>query len=237
MLDECATARATLYWARHLGCEPGSLFATPLRVVAHSIELADYHGVFALFRDSSAIISVPKSREKDLRALLPGEEQYCTPADLAAALAPATARTIGPAFIGYASKIAVPGHDARPLKASDAPALRRLESSCDPVEWEHGGSAIENPCAGVFADGQLVALAGYEIWGGEIAHISIVTDPEFRGRGFAQSAVACIASHGIAAGLLPQYRTLESNAASIRIAETLGFLPFARSLAIRLSDG
>jgi GNAT superfamily N-acetyltransferase len=236
MLDECALAKATLYWAQHLGCEPGTLFATPSCVVAHSPELADYNGVFALFRDDSAIISVPKSREKDLRPLLPGNVDRCAPEALATALAPVTARVIGPAFIGYAAKIAAPGHGARMLKSSDAPALHQLQNSCDPVEWEHGGSAIENSCSGVFIDGQLAALAGYEIWGGGIAHISIITHPEFRGRGLAQSAVAHVAAQAITAGLLLQYRTLEANTASIRIAENLGFLPFARSLAIRLSD-
>jgi predicted GNAT family acetyltransferase len=111
-----------------------------------------------------------------------------------------------------------------------------LQKSCAPTEWEHGGSTSENPCSGVFIDGLLATVASYEIWGGVIAHISVITHPDYRGRGFARSAVAHIAARALASGLLPQYRTLESNRPSLRVGESLGFHLYARSLAIRLGD-
>jgi predicted GNAT family acetyltransferase len=80
----------------------------------------------------------------------------------------------------------------------------------------------------------LAVVAGYEVWGGSIAHISVIVRPGFRGRGFARAAVAHVAARAVEAGLLPQYRTLESNRASIRIAKSLGFEPYAQSMAIRL---
>jgi hypothetical protein len=78
-----------------------------------------------------------------------------------------------------------------------------------------------------------VALAGSEIWGGCIAHISIITHPDFRGRGFGRSAGAHSAAGAISAGFIPQYRTLDSNLPSMRIAEALGFCRYATSLSIR----
>ncbi|HWB10699.1 MAG TPA: GNAT family N-acetyltransferase [Pirellulales bacterium] len=113
--------------------------------------------------------------------------------------------------------------------------LRILQQSCDPIEWQHGGSSVEQPCSGIFVGKQLVSIAGYEVWGGSIAHLSVITHPGYRRRGFGRAATAHVALHAIEAGLLPQYRTLESNVGSLRIAKSLGFRRYATSLAIRLN--
>lgn len=115
-------------------------------------------------------------------------------------------------------------------------ALDALKQSCDASEWDHGGSSIDCPSSGVFAGGRLVAVASYQVWGDVIAHLSIVTHPGYRSRGFGRSAVAHLAERAIAAGLLPQYRTLESNGASVRVAEALGFCRYATSMAVRLNS-
>lgn len=234
MLDDSVISIATGYWASHLGCTSEELFSEPLRIITHGPELADYDGVFALFREGAAVVSLPANRSEALRPLLAGFGADGSPEALAAALQPAAEKIIGPAWIGYCTEAVQPMHPARALNPEGVPALQALQQLCNATEWEHGGSSAENPCSGAFAEGQLVALAGYEIWGGAIAHISVITRPDCRGKGFARSAVAHLAARALEAGLLPQYRTLESNTASIRIAETLGFRPYARSLAVRL---
>ncbi len=233
MLSKRAAAIALRYWAEHLGCEPGDLFSAPLRIVPHGGELAGYAGAFSLFREGNAIASLPPERMETLSHLL--RQRPVTPASFANALGSVAAKVIGPAFIGYAEKVAPALQPTRALDAADAPALEALRGACDVNEWEHGGSDIAHPCSGVFSGGQLVALAGYEVWGGTIAHISIVTHPSFRGRDFGQSAVAHLTARALAAGLLPQYRTLAANHASMCIAERLGFRAFATSMAVRLT--
>lgn len=235
MLNERTTSIANTYWATHLGCSPDELFAEPLRIITHGAELADYCGVFALFRGAGATASIPRDRSDTLRALLSSLPHGCSPDGFASALSSISSAVIGPAYIGYAEAASQPAHPARVLGPDDATALDELQQSCDPIEWEHGGSAIAHPCSAVFADGRLAALAGYEVWGGTIAHISVVTHPDFRGRGFGRSAVAHLAARALAAELLPQYRTLQANRASIRIAELLGFQSYATSTAVRLS--
>ena len=237
MLEIAATSLATGYWAAEFGCEPNELFAEPFRIVTHRGQFADYHGVFGLFRQASAVVSVPSSHADTLLPMLTHLTGGCSPDVLAAALEPVTQRVIGPAYLGYTLNIAPPTHPTRALHSGDFHAVQEMQSSCDPVEWEHGGSAIENPCSGVFVDGRLAALAGYEIWGNRIAHISVITHLAWRGRGYASSAVAHLGQRALAAGLLPQYRTLEANLPSIHLAQSLGFQPYARSLAIRLKEG
>jgi len=232
--SEHTISKATSYWASHLGCSTEALFAQPLLIVSHGPDLADYDGIFALFRGGSAAVSFPPDCVESLRHLLPS--QPFTPASFAAAFGGSSFTVIGPAYIGYAEVTRSASHPVRSLTGRDASAAEALRAACPESEWEHGGSLVgEHPSSGVFVGSDLVALAGYEVWGSSIAHLSVVTHPAFRGRGFGRSAVAHLARAALAAGLVPQYRTLESNRAAIRIAESLGFFHYATSVAVRLN--
>jgi GNAT superfamily N-acetyltransferase len=225
---------ATSYWASHLGCSTATLFSQPFHITTHGTDLADYDGIFALFRRGAAAVSFPPDRIETLRRLLPSPP--LTPTRFAEAFGVLGFTVIGPAYMGYAEVVRSPVQPVRSLTADDALAAGVLRAACSETEWEHGGSLVgEHPSSGVFIGSDLVALAGYEIWGSTIAHISVVTHPSFRGRGFGRSAVAHVASTALVARLVPQYRTLESNRASICIAESLGFFHYATSVAVRLN--
>lgn len=229
-----ATSIADAYWATFFGLPRETLFAVPFRLIAHAGELGDYHGVYGLFRRNCAIVSAPPERLGALRLLLESPVPRDSPIRLAELLITEAASIVGPAFIGYAIEFPVPLHACRSLGENDAAALHALRSACGPTEWEHGGSGIDQVCSGIFVDRQLAAVAGYEVWGGSIAHISVVSDPRHRGRGYGRSVVAHLAARALSSGLLPQYRTLEANESSMRVAESLGFQKYAVSMAVRL---
>ena len=218
MLNGHALEVAKTHWASSFGCTREELFAEPLRLIPHAKDLADFHGTFALFRLGAATASVPPERIDYLRTLVSGLAGGCSPQKFAAALRPAGTVAVGPAYIGYATMVPPPPHPVRMLTAEDAGAILAMQQACGPTEWAHGSSSPEDLCAGVFVGEELVAFAGYEVWSRSIAHISIVTHPTFRGRGYGRSAVGYLAQHALGVGLLPQYRTLASNHASIRIA-------------------
>lgn len=220
----------TAYWANFFDCAPADLFRVPVRRNAHVGEMEGYRGAWALFREGAAMISLPPDSEELSLSLVDAR----TIEEFTAALKPVTERTIGPAYTGYATSLRERSTMARTLTSADAAAIEQLRAACDETSWDHGGSDIGQPCSGVFLDGQLAALAGYEIWGGTIAHLSVVSAPAFRGKGYGRDAVAHLAERAIKAGLLPQYRTLESNTASLRIAKAIGFEPYATSMAVRL---
>lgn len=234
MLDPAVIAVADGYWAAHCGCLPEELHDSPLRVLENAGELSDYRGIFALFRNGRVTLSAPADVLPEVRRRLMMRAEAWSPQEMEKLLAPWAARVIGPAFIGYAAAVPEPPVPVRALAGEEAPLIEALENACDPTEWEHGGSGARDVCSAVMADGEIAALAGYEIWGGRIAHISIVTHPAFRGRGYGRSAVSHLARRALADGLVPQYRTLEANLPSIRIAESLGFRSYATSLAVRL---
>lgn len=229
-------SEATRYWASYFGCSVEGFFAQPLQVIAHSAELAEYEGIFALFRNEAAIVSLPPGEVESLRRFLPVPP--LSPRGLAQVFQKLGYTVVGPAYIGYTDVVAATSHPVRSLGERDAAAARVLRASCGETEWEHGGSSVgDQPCSGVYVGNELVALAGYEVWGGTIAHISVITHPASRRRGFGRSAVAHIAGVALSAGLIPQYRTLESNRASIRVAGSVGFLHYATSVAVGLNRG
>jgi GNAT superfamily N-acetyltransferase len=234
MLSERTRSLVSWYWADYLGLSAEALFATARQIMTHGAELADYAGIFALFRHDRVIISLPRDRAEPIRALLPAGS--LTAENLAAALRDVSSAVVGPAYIGYTDSAPALIHAARNLVASDSKAIGELRSACDPIEWEHGGCGPKSCAAsGVFVGDQLVALAGYETWGGSIAHISVITHPDWRGRRYGRSAVADLVRRALSAGLIPQYRTLMSNVASIHVADALGFCQFATSVSIRLT--
>jgi len=235
MLDDRTLSILDKYWASHLGCQPEQLFAEPLHILTHGLQLADYNGVFALFRDGGGVVSIPPDRSETLRRLLSGLMHDGSPARLASALSSVAAEIIGEAYLGHATQVSQPRlHPVRELGPADTAALSALQAACGERDWEHGGVSGERPASGSFANGELVAVASYEDWAGTIAHICVITHPDFRSRGFGRSAVAHLSERAIRMGLLPQYRTLETNRGSMRIAEVLGFQRYATSIAVRL---
>ncbi len=225
-------------WSRLFGWDEtlGPLWANPPRVIAHGGDHMNYHGMMVMDIPGGSVISLPHSHLEELAPVLlagdtpPTENARNFPPDQ-------VSRVIGPAFIGYAEVVTgSPLHPVQLLGPKEAPQIARLQEACDAGEWEQGGSSLDGADAvcGVFAGDTLASLAGYEIWDGTVAHISIVTHPEHRGMGYGRSSVAFLARHAAWKKLLPQYRTLEENVPSLAIARSLGFEHFGTSVAVRL---
>lgn len=242
MLTPGARAAADTYWARFLGIAPDRLRPAEPLVVPHAAELADYSGAYLHAMDDAApVISLPPSLLASDGGWIAetARGDWTDGGRWEALFGEMFDRAIGPAAVRYADRetfrpLAMGG--VRLLGAEDAGAVDALRRACTPTEWEHGGSETgRDRMAGAFADGGLAAVAGYEVWGGTLAHLAIATHPDHRGRGLGAAAVSWIAAEALDRGLLAQYRTLEANTLSIAIAERLGFRPHSRSLAVRLT--
>jgi GNAT superfamily N-acetyltransferase len=238
-LTKRTQAALTAYWASFFGCPPPLLDAARGAVLPHA-ELDNYNGIFSFRRGEAALVSVPPADLAGWRARLAGATAAALgdAAALAELVGVPAARVIGPAALAYADGATLrplPTAGTRLLSAADEGAHAALKAACPPLEWEHGGSPFELlPLAGRFVRDDLVALAGYELWGEQIAHIAVVTRPDQRGRGYGAEAVSLLAELVVARGLIAQYRTLRANTPSLRIGEALGFVPYADTLAIRL---
>lgn len=238
-LDPATLAAADQYWAAQFGCTAESLNGDRPLLVPHA-GLGDYHGIFLFRRARALIVSTPPALLRNLQPDLAWlhRADLHDPASIARRIPASVERAVGPAWLGYADRTTLRSDSgvARLLTDRDADAYAAFQRACDPIAWEHGGSAWGNePLAGVFDGDRLMALAGYEIHGDRIAQIAIVTDVAARGNGYGCSAVSLIADVALQRGLIAQYRTLHSNTAAITIARRLGFVHYADTLAFRLA--
>lgn len=230
MLDPTTIEKLDRYWSSDFGCSLDE-YLSDYHAQKHAGELKrkGYSGIFSLTRSNRTTISIPPEWFDRISQLLPA-----SPGELAKKLQSTATAVIGPAYTGYSQIGPPPLEGARAIDEEDFDAWSELREACPPLEWAHGGSELHQVCSGVFSSERLIALSAYKIWGGFIAHISIVTHPDFRGNGQGRRAVAHLMNRAIADGLLPQYRTLESNTPSIHVASALGFTRYATTLAINL---
>jgi GNAT superfamily N-acetyltransferase len=239
-LEEQSISIITQYWSTDLGCAPEHFDAAQTLVVAHA-GLDDYRGIYCVRHRHSLLISVPPTllmKIQERAGSLTAPDLNDTGRVLMHLDDGCIERVIGPAAIAYADRATfqpISEGVARLLGPDDRQAVEQLQATCTAIEWEHGGGESDDPQAGVFVDGTLASLASYRVWGDSLAHLSIVTNPHYRGRGFGTAAISTLAEYALQHGLLLQYQTLQSNTASLRIATTLGFVPWATTLALRLN--
>ncbi len=139
---------------------------------------------------------------------------------------------LGPAFYGYTDSegFATVNSAARLLESTDEAAYEAFRSSIPEDEWDAGGTPFAlGTTVGLFEDDTLVAVAGYTVWDDCIAHISIATHPDYRNAGNGRAVVSRATERALAAGLIPQYRTLDEWPWSVALAQNLGFERFATS--------
>jgi GNAT superfamily N-acetyltransferase len=228
------------FWAADLGCSRAMLRSSRAIAVPHPAKYSDWSGIFILLVGTAPIISLPRALYSSLhtqaQSWLASEALDAT--FLRSVLGGSVDKIIGPAFIGYTDHRSAPSAEAsraRLLREDDGENVAGLRAACDPADWRQGGREHgDNPAVGCFANEELVAMAGYEIWAGAIAQISIVTHPSYRRRGFGRTAVSRLIDIVFERRLVPQYRTLHSNQASMKIASALGFVPYGTTMTVHL---
>ena len=239
-LAASTVARIMRCWADYLGCAPEHFRTDRTLAVPHA-GIWNYHGVFVLRFGQALVASAPPPllphlgpRLERLRAA-----QLVPEACVRAVGEAAVERVIGPAHYGYADATAlrpIPTPGVRSLTPDDAPLLDHLRTACSAAEWDEAGAlTIDRPLVGQFVDAHLVAVAGYAVWWACLAHIGVITAPAHRGHGYGRAVACRSAEAALNGGLVPQYRALEVNRASIAMATALGFEQCATSIALRLT--
>jgi RimJ/RimL family protein N-acetyltransferase len=239
-LDPSVLELVDFYWAQFFGCVPEALRADTPQIIASSGPGA-YAGCYLMEFGGAPVVSLPVEEFEFNRAAI---EQWRAgvlrrPGFVEGVFGQRVAARVGPAYIGYTDRKhfrPVSLGTARWLTDDDEEAVHALRENCAVEEWEHGGSESRpTEMVGAFKGHELAALASYQIWGEQIAHIAIVTHPAFRGQGYATAAVSRLTLKVLERMLVPQYRTLEGNAPSMAVASRLGFIHYGTSLVLRFA--
>jgi GNAT superfamily N-acetyltransferase len=245
-LSDATTAAIHRWVTAKFGLDADQALGAGIVVKLHGAALTDYPGVYIWRMRRVSIISAPAELVTDVRWAL--EAVGIQPADALveerfwrAALGQRVERIIGPSYQGFMDAGAFHTAEtlgARPLTASDRPALQRFIADCPPDDWRDSAIALDHdPLIGLERLGELVALASAPLDGpAETAmrSVGVVTLPAARGTGAGLAVVSALTERCLALGATLHYQTLRANLPSIAIAQRLGFEDVATSLAVRL---
>lgn len=138
---------------------------------------------------------------------------------------------LGPAALAF-TETPPPGPELETLPADHDDVLALVASV--PAD-EAGEAALDDLTSAAFVlrdGGRVVAAAGYERWPYDVAHLSVLTAPDRRGRGLARTVGAAATRDALVNGLFPQWRARPQ--ASRRVARALGFQELGAQLSVRL---
>ena len=231
-----------LFWAHQLGID-SSLTSTP-RICCTVQHL--YPGVQLFANGERLIIAAPPTKAELIQAAITDvlPEEAFSVEWIQRVFANDAERIIGPAEVNYADETSFrseSGHRGRALSPTESDAYRALVATLDPKEAEYSGVSPDSfpafeafPAFGAFSDDILCSVASYEVWKPFIAHIRVVTHPNYRRRGFAKAAVQALAAAAFDCGLILQWRAVAWNKNSLSLARDLGFNYYCSTLYVRL---
>lgn len=241
MLPPDTIAEIESYWAAHLGCPQERLFAARVVTLPHSA-FKGYQGLFLVRRGNSCMVATPAELINLIHTCVHGRPvSEVFGSGLWRELLPdVMERVVGPAIMTYGDASTLRADDdalgTLILGEEDAGALDDLASACGQADWDRSGLRADMPAImGHWIGGELVAAAGYELWGDRIASVGVATRPDWRGRGLGKAVVGALAAHAIEQGLVVQFRALAINRHALAIARSLGFEEYAQTLAVGLN--
>ena len=237
-LSDKAKGAVDIFWAADTGCNPEDFDTDAVVVVELSAPNGSEYAQF--FRRKRRLqITCSASIVDIIRNATYGQTQDAIfdVAFVGRALTGRIDRVLGPTYLGYLDALDSDRQDpnVRLLSRNDIGALNDLRESVTAQDLEYSGLDPDQliVIAGYFIDGMLVSAAGYKVWGGQIAHIGVLTREDARGAGYGRACVRGIAAHAIEQGLIAQYQALYENTRSLAIARSLGFEDYAARIYVR----
>lgn len=124
-------------------------------------------------------------------------------------------------------------HAVRRLDPGDEGQLAALSAESGWISNSWGGPAGlagSGTAWGAFVSGCLVAVACPFFVGSAYEDLGVATEPQARGQGLSTACAAAVCRDVRARGRTPSWTTSPDNAASLRVAEKLGFAPRRRDV-------
>ena len=223
--------------ARRLWCElagsPEAL-APSTRTVVHGSRGICPAGWVGVVRLGDAFLVEAGDADEPTLARILDLDDPSDPDEVSRALQPV--QTLGPGVLAY-----LPG-DAAPAPSTADADIEEVEIAAV-RSWL--ASLPEDDVAESSVDemghllvlrraGRIVGAAGHLDWPADIAHLGIVVDPGFRGRGDGVLLGIAATRRAIALGRYPQWRAAAWNEASRAVARRIGYHEFGRQFSFQV---
>jgi len=198
--------------------------------------LGDYAGWYVAWRGAGVHVSAPSSADVDDVASLSREAAISLQAvEFWHAFAQQRGlEVIGPGVHRYLDEDPGPGRDVREVDPSE---LRALGDQVDVEDWWECGfdESLDEPGVVAFAtEGGGAVLRKLD---GAPRNVTLLVVPEARGRGLGTELGRAAASYAVRHHGYARWRSRDTNVASTRAAQRLGFESYATQLAVRPASG
>jgi GNAT superfamily N-acetyltransferase len=228
-LSDSTKAAIRAMWARRLKVPVSYLE----RAGSNFLEREESTWVVIVELDGSRVIVAP-SFALILLSQLPTDRLFDV--DLVAlTLAQYSPRPIGSALLLYAEIESNQPMADQSNRIAFEGQIEVVLNKCLASEVEESGlSEMDTRFGEMDSKGDLVALAGYEIWNDTVAQLGVLVDPRQRGRGIGQKVARVAIEDARSKNLVPQWRARIDNVPSIHLAAELGFVQLGRQLALEI---
>ena len=221
--------QADRFWAGELGVAPRVLRAYGFHVFERADADAQPRAIM-VGTAPATIVSLPEGRAHTFEnAGLSLEQMERSPRRYVASCRSSHSLEVrGPAYLAYwplSSPRPTPRGRTELLGGDGLASLASLRDIA-PAEWEEAGIGPDSRVFGLRVEERIVAVAGYERWSGQIAHLQVFCHPGYRRRGLAAEPLKAAISEALVDNLLPQYRARDGNAASLALAKRVGFVEY-----------
>ena len=232
-------ARIVEGWADTFGLPPADLRGGSTHVTA----AADERPRILVLRlpDVTVVRCPPEHHEQVLDVVdrVDGDD-LLEPETWTAAAPALVARTVGPSVHAYLDDVATlrpPDDRVQIAPPGVREALDRLARSMPADEWREAGFDDPGLIFTIMERRAIVAAAHLSPWDGHLADMGFVTRPNARGRGYGTVVASAAARDAVERHGVARWRARAANAASLAVAERLGFERYGHHLLIEVPHG
>jgi len=142
---------------------------------------------------------------------------------------------IGQALLGYADELTFSRAPAAcPVRQAERGAVQQAISQCKPEDRDESGLLEMSVWFVAEDEGVPVAASGYESWPRRVAHCGVAVGAEHRGRGIGLAVASGAVEHAFREHTVAQWRSRDTNVASTRVGERMGFVQMGTQTAFEL---
>ena len=228
-------------WAVSLGCDVNLVRQPGAHLVPGGAGFRGFNAVYMARIHHTVLVYCPEGLRPYAGDLLSGStvDEVFTRRTLERIAGGQLEAVQGPAWHGFVDDehFIASTHPEGVRLAWDDTRLAELSQACGEESWaEAGFSAMESAVYGLVIKGQLVAAGIMRPFRGQLADVGLITHPDHRGQGLARRLASRMITDALPDAQVVRYRALTTNAPSLALARSLGFVGRGQNLFGRLRE-